>query len=74
MVNPVAVRALPEMLRRINDNHCKVPPEVTSCPEFGVVNVTKTSLPVLVKDSVNCHNVVHHVLSVKTSGSRKRKA
>ena len=73
MVNPVAVRALPEMLRRINDNHCKVPPEVTSCPEFGVVNVTKTSLPVLVKDSVNCHNVVHHVLSVKNIRQPQKK-
>ena len=72
-VNPVAVRALPGKLRRINDNQCKVSPEVTSCPEFGVVNVTKTDLPVLVKDSVNCHNVAHHVPSVKNIRQPQKK-
>ena len=72
-VNPVAVRALPGKLRRINDNQCKVSPEVTSCPEFGVVNVTKTALPVLVKDSVNCHNVAHHVPSVKNIRQPQKK-
>ena len=37
------------------------------------MNVTKTDLPVLVKDSVNCHNVAHHVLSVKNIRQPQKK-
>ena len=37
------------------------------------MEVTKTSLPVLVKDSVNCHNVAHHVLSVKNIRQPQKK-
>ena len=37
------------------------------------MDVTKTSLPVLVKDSVNCHNVAHHVLSVKNIRQPQKK-
>ena len=69
MVNPVAVREAPRIPKIINDNYCRIPPELQTKLEYYVSDVKQTDFHVLVKNSVKCQSVACLVPSVTKSKS-----
>ena len=67
MVNPVAVREAPRIPKIINDNYCRIPPELQTKLEYYVSDVKQTDFHVLVKNSVKCQSVACLVPSVTKS-------
>ena len=75
MVNPVAVREAPRIPKIINDNYCRIPPELQTKLEYYVSDVKQTDFHVLVKNSVKCQSVaclVHSVTKSKSGQPQKK--